>query len=122
MRRKLVAAAVLGFGLAMVPASAQAASFDCGRARSADEVTICRTPSLSALDSEMGGLWYAYSRVPMFMGGNGARRDEAQAFLVRRRACGRNVGCLTSAYRARIAELQRGIDAAMQDYRRRQND
>ena len=102
-------------------APAHAASFDCARARAADEVTVCRTPSLSALDSEMGGLWYAYSRVPMYMGGTGARRDAAQAFLVRRRACGRNTACLTGAYRARIAELHRGLDEAMRIFFRLQN-
>jgi uncharacterized protein len=110
------------FGGALVFASpACAASFDCGQARAADEVAVCRTPSLSALDSEMGGLWYAYSKVPMLMGGNGNRGDAARAFLDRRRACGRNVSCLTSAYRARITELHRGIDVAMAEYFRLQN-
>jgi uncharacterized protein len=95
---------------------ASAASFDCARASTADEVTVCRSPALSALDSEMGGLWYAYSRVPMLMGGNGNRGDEARAFLERRRACGRSVACLTRTYGARIAELHRGIDSAMAEY------
>ena len=95
---------------------AAAASFDCARARAPDEVMICRTPSLSALDSEMGGLWYAYSRVPMLMGGNGDRGEEARAFLDRRRACRASAACLTGAYRARIAALRRGIDGAMAEY------
>ena len=102
-------------------APASAASFDCARALSPDEVTVCRTPALSALDSEMGGLWYAYSRVPMYMGARGARADAALAFLVRRRACGRGVACLTAAYRARIADLRRGIDGAMAEFFRMQN-
>lgn len=117
MRRTALALALAAFGGAIFLANpAAAASFDCSRARGADEVAVCGTPSLSNLDSEMGGLWYAYSRVPMLMGGNGSRGDEARAFLDRRRACGRSVTCLTSAYRARIAELHQGIDAAMQDY------
>ena len=116
MRR--IALSLAAFGATLFLASpAAAASFDCARARAADEVTVCRTPSLSNLDSEMGGLWYAYSHVPMLMGGNGARHDAAQAFLARRAACGRNVACLTAAYRARIEELQRGIDSAMQGFR-----
>jgi uncharacterized protein len=105
----------------LLPFPANAASFDCARATKTDEVTICRTPSLSALDSEMAGLWYAYSRVPMLMGGNGTRMDMARDFLVRRAACGRNVACLTAAYRARIRDLRGGIDAAMAEYRRLQN-
>jgi uncharacterized protein len=109
-------AAVAILGIALRPAPAHAASFDCGRATKADEVAICRNPQLSALDSEMGGLWYAWSRVPMLMGGTGARMDEAQAFLARRAACGRSTSCLTAAYRARIEDLHREIAAAMQDY------
>jgi uncharacterized protein len=121
MRRTfaLLPAALLGACFLATPA--HAASFDCARARAADEVAVCRTPALSNLDSEMGGLFYAYSRVPMLMGGTGARRDEAQAFLTRRRACGRNVACLTAAYRARIGELQHGIDDAMATFFRLQN-
>ena len=120
MRRIAVSLAAFAFTLFLATPAA-AASFDCARARAPDEVTICRTPSLSALDSEMGGLWYAFSRVPMLMGGNGNRGDEARAFLDRRRACRANIACLTGAYRARIAALHRGIDAAMADYFRMQN-
>ena len=120
--RLSIAAATVGLAGAFVFTSpAHAASFDCTRATKADEVTICRDPRLSALDSEMSGLWYAYSRVPMLMGGNGNRGDEARAFLARRAACGRDVACLTAAYRARIADLRGGIDAAMQEFRRLQN-
>ena len=116
----IVAAAGLA-GALLVPAPAHAASFDCARATKADEIAICRTPSLSALDSEMSGLWYANSRVPMLMGSTGTRGDEARAFLARRAACGRDVGCLTGLYRARIRDLRGGIDAAMEEYRRLQN-
>ena len=115
----LVMAAAVGVaGACLLPASAQAASFDCARATKTDEVAVCRNPQLSTLDSEMGGLWYAYSRVPMLMGGTGARMDEAQAFLARRAACGRNIACLTAAYRARIEELHRDIANAMRDFQR----
>jgi uncharacterized protein len=110
----LVLPALLGAACLATPA--RAASFDCGRARAPDEVTVCRTPALSNLDSEMGGLWYAYSKVPMLMGGNGNRGDEARAFLDARRRCTRNIACLTTVYRARIAELHRGIDSAMEEY------
>jgi uncharacterized protein len=115
MRRIVLSLAALG-GSLVLASPARAASFDCTRARAADEVTVCRTASLSNLDSEMGGLWYAYSRVPMLMGGNGNRGDEARAFLDARRRCTRNVACLTTLYRARIAELHRGIDSAMEEY------
>jgi uncharacterized protein len=121
MRRTALSLAAFGSAL-FVASPASAASFDCGRARAADEVTVCHTPSLSNMDSEMGGLWYAYSRVPMLMGGNGNRGDEARDFLDHRRRCGRNVACLTAAYRARITDLHRGIDAAMEEYTRMHNE
>ena len=121
MRVSILTAVIGSVGAALLPAPCHAASFDCSHARAADEVTICRNPSLSALDSEMSGLWYAYSRVPMLMGGNGDRGDEAREFLARRAACRANVACLAAAYRARIQVLHRGIDSAMDEYLRMQN-
>jgi uncharacterized protein len=117
MMRIGLAFAIMFAALALLPAPATAASFDCARARKTDEVAVCRNPHLSALDSEMGGLWYAYSRVPMLMGGNGDRMDEAQAFLARRAACGARLPCLAAAYRDRIAELRLDIDRAMAGFR-----
>ena len=117
MRLTALILAISG-GTLFLATPTRAASFDCARARTADEVTVCRTPALSALDSEMGGLWYAYSRVPMLMGGNGNRGDEARAFLDARRRCASNIACLTVTYRRRIAELRQGLDAAMAEYTR----
>lgn len=118
MKAALPFAPVLA-GLALLsPAPAAAASFDCARASGADEVAICRTPALSAMDSEMGALWFTWSRVPMLMGSNGDRGDEAQDFLVRRRACGGNVGCIAALYRRRNTDLRSGIDAQMQEFER----
>jgi uncharacterized protein len=116
MRNAIVAMATGLAGIFLFPSPAQAASFDCARATRADEIAICRNPRLSELDSEMAGLWYAWSRVPMLMGGNGARMDSARAFLARRAACGRDTACLTAAYRARIEELHRNIAEAMRDF------
>ena len=65
-------------------------------------------PKLSALDSEMGGLWFAYSRFPFLMGANGVRHDEARQFLDDRAACAADVACLRQLYDARIAALQDG--------------
>jgi uncharacterized protein len=118
MLRIGLAIASIFLGLTLLPAPAHGASFDCARATRPDEIAVCRNPRLSELDSEMGGLWYAYSRVPMLMGGNGARMDAAQAFLARRAACGRNPVCLTAAYRARIEELRRDIAGAMREFQR----
>lgn len=115
MRRlmMLTTAAALSAALA---GPALSASFDCTKARTPDEIAVCANPTLSALDSEMGGLWFAYSKIPFLMGMSGARQDEAQAFLQTRAGCGANVACLTSAYKQRIATLKSEITTSIPQY------
>lgn len=90
-----------------------AASFDCGAARTPDEVAVCRTPALSLLDTEMGALWFSYSRIPMLMGASGVRGDDARAFLAARAHCGAETGCIAALYTARNTALRSGITAAL---------
>jgi uncharacterized protein len=115
IRITLILAALAG-SAAIPVLPAQGASFDCATAQKPDETAICESTELSALDSEMGGLWYAYSKVPMLMGGSGARHDEAEAFLQRRASCGSDERCLASAYRERILSLKSGLDKAISQY------
>lgn len=103
----LALASVVLLSLAAHPAAA--ASFDCAKARAPDERAVCANPTLSALDSEMGALWFSYSRFPLLMGASGARRDEAQAFLAARAACGADATCIERAYRARVAVLRKEV-------------
>ncbi|WP_197028285.1 hypothetical protein [Bosea sp. 117] len=121
MSARRLAAALGLLGLIAAPHAAGAASFDCAKAAAPDERAICADATLSALDSEMGGLWYAYDRVPMLMGGSGTRRDEARAFLAARAQCGANAGCLLPLYRNRVATLQLQIDDAMETLTRQAN-
>jgi uncharacterized protein len=107
--------------LVSLPLKAEAASFDCAKAAKPDEIAICTNPDISALDSEMGGLWFAFRKVPMLMGSNGARMDDAQNFLQARAACGGNLSCLRPLYHARITALQQGISDAMDNYFKLQN-
>lgn len=113
MTRISIGLAIGAAALLLPAAAATAAGFDCSRAASPDEVAVCANPQLSALDSEMTGLWFAYSRVPMLMGSSGNRHDDAEAFLARRKACGSDVACLTQAYQERIAQLQKQISESM---------
>lgn len=121
MNRLNLTAAAFAMVLPALPLAASAASFDCGKAAKPDELAICGTPELSALDSEMAGLWFAFRKVPMLMGASGARMDDAQAFLDERAACGGDVACLRKAYQNRIAALKDGISRAMDDVSRREN-
>ena len=114
--RIVVSLAATAAAVAALSLPAGAASFDCAKAAAPDEIAICDNPGLSALDSEMGGLWFAYSQIPFLMGMSGNRQDEARAFLETRAACGANVSCLQSAYTHRIATLKTDITDGMKQY------
>jgi uncharacterized protein len=92
------------------PQPADAQSFNCRFARSADEVVICRDERLSRLDERMSSLFF---RVREDLGRRGARdlEEDQERFLRRRARCGPNPDCIEDAYRRRIDELR--------DYRRR---
>lgn len=123
IRQLFISALLLACLVGLAPQKAHAASFDCAKARSTDELAICQTPELSALDSEMGALWFAYRQMPLgTMGVLNARREDAQAFLQARKACGSDVGCLRGAYRTRIANLKQSIRQASDYYRYLQAD
>lgn len=109
----LAALAGLAGALAVEPLPATAAGFDCSKAAAADEKAICADSTLSALDSEMSGLWFAYRSLPLMMGASGIRRDEAKAFLTARAKCGADAACIGTLYRARIAALRAGITSGI---------
>jgi len=97
----------------MAAAPSQAASFNCAKATTPDEIAICQDPELSERDTEMAALWFAYNKVPMLMGANAARRDGAADFLRLRTACGGDTACLGRVYEARIKALRAEISLAM---------
>ncbi|ARQ00061.1 lysozyme inhibitor LprI family protein [Pseudorhodoplanes sinuspersici] len=115
MRLKLAALALVAMAIAT---QADAASFDCSKARMPDEKAVCGHPGLSELDTQMAALWYSYKRFPFLMGANGVRWDDAHRFLADRRQCGANVACLRRVYQARISALKAGIRWGMQNYTR----
>jgi uncharacterized protein len=114
MKTPILLAALCGMTILASPAGA--ASFNCNKATTPDEIAICKTPSLSDLDVQMATLYGVRMQIPMLMGAKGAAQDEQRAFLQSRAACGSNVACITSAYQQRIATLNATISAAMQDY------
>lgn len=109
--RLLVVAAVLGGffvageGVTPVGARAQAASFDCTRARAPDERMICGIRRLEDRDVEMNVL-YGLLRQVVPMGTRGALQDEQTAWLAGRRRCGGDAGCIQRAYDRRIGQLR----------------
>ena len=101
-------------------AEAHAASFDCRKARTPDEIAVCHHHDLLLLDTEMGALWFTYRQLPFLMGMSAARRDDAGTFLPKRAACGPRVACLRELYRERNKSLKEGITAALKEIAREQ--
>ena len=104
---------VVAIGLAIVgnPCLAIAADYAplvCAKAKSAAEITICKTYALGQAEARMATL-YAISTSLVMMGQRGDIRDAQAEFLKAREACGRNIACLTKAYSTRIAQLDKVI-------------
>ncbi|WP_433588049.1 lysozyme inhibitor LprI family protein [Pseudomonas koreensis] len=100
---------LLGAGLLLVADSAVAASFDCARAKAADEKAVCANRSLNDLDVTMGELFSLDKRL-LPMGGRDALIGEQQDFLKSRKACGAKVDCLTDLYQKRVVALRSIIE------------
>ena len=105
----LALALPLVLAASLVPALAQAASFDCARARTADEKAICAYRPLNDKDVRMAQL-YEINRKTLAMGGRGALEDRQRAWLRDRRTCGGKRVCLNRSYDQRLGELERGLD------------
>jgi uncharacterized protein len=82
-----------------------AASFNCARARSADERVVCASRALSELDVEMVVRFETLTGL-VGMGTRGDMGDAQRDFLKARGRCGANNACLTALYQARIATLK----------------
>jgi uncharacterized protein len=100
----------------LLVSGAQAASFNCAKAKTLDEKAICANSSLSDLDLKMATLFGVRMKLPMLMGARGAAQDEQRDFLTVRGSCGTDAVCIGTAYQQRIDAINAEIDAAMQDY------
>jgi uncharacterized protein len=90
--------------LCFAPLPVYAQSFNCQRARAADEIMICQDRRLSALDEQMSG---RYGQIRNGLPGPERHALEAaQAdWLRKRQQCGGDGACIAAAYRERIREL-----------------
>ena len=103
--------AVLALAATLTAGGVQAASFNCERARTADELTVCATLKLNDQDVRMAQL-YDIAQHLVAMGGRRAIQDAQQVWLKKRRACGADRTCLARAYTRRIAELNQVLQRA----------
>ncbi|HTH73139.1 MAG TPA: lysozyme inhibitor LprI family protein [Trinickia sp.] len=88
--------------LAALPIASRAASFDCAKAASPTEKTICATPALSRLDSDLAAAWKA----AIAQSHDAAALKNAQRQWLRLRdACGEDKACVSDRYHERLAAL-----------------
>lgn len=86
------------------PQPTHAQSFDCRRAKSITERTVCATPELRQLDDELAGVYRRVTTTSRLR--NEARRLQASWQKEQRDRCGANFGCLAAAYRDMLATLR----------------
>ena len=82
--------------------TSHAAGFDCSKAKSATEKTICSTTSLSDLDEI---LVLGFNKAVASSADVKALKTAQQAWLKTRETCSSKVDCITQAYTSRISEL-----------------
>jgi uncharacterized protein len=98
------AAAIIALVALCSPRTADAQSYNCRYARTADEILICQDGRLSQLDERMAAM---YAQVRNRMDGYERQQLEAQQrfWLQGRQRCGRDYACIESYYLVRISEL-----------------
>ena len=103
---KLVAT-LLSLGCLVTGPAAQAASFPCEKAETADEKAICAHLPLNDMDVEMATRFGILKDV-LPMGGQTKLRDDQETWLKDRHACGADLACLRGLYETRLKVL-RGV-------------
>jgi uncharacterized protein len=79
-------------------------SFNCHRARSADEITICHNPELAEMDNTLAYLYSTVRKQLRPSARKNFQQDEAY-WLQQRRDCGRDQDCIRDAYQNRTDQL-----------------
>lgn len=104
MRILLAASAVT---LALCASGSQAASFDCTKAATAVERTVCASPRLSSLDGELAT---AFRTMLGRVANPTALRERQRDWLAERDACP-DEACLERLYLRRVAALRSGTQS-----------
>ncbi|WP_435954165.1 lysozyme inhibitor LprI family protein [Dryocola sp. BD626] len=87
-----------------VSLQATAASFDCNKAKAADEKTICANRDLNDKDVQLATK-YTFLKGLFAMGARGEMQDGQRAWLKSRQQCGKDKACLTKRYDERLQQL-----------------
>ena len=100
---RLLLPLLLALGASGWGVPARAASFDCARATTTVERTICGDAELSRMDEALDQAYRAALASPQA----GAARDGQRAWLAGRNRC-TTAACVRDAYAARLAQLSPG--------------
>lgn len=92
--------------LGFVATSAHAASFDCARATTPDERTVCADPRLSELDSVMGRAFNQARKASSGADQQKTLTAVARSFMTSRRACGTDRSCIFVTYLSALVDYQ----------------
>jgi uncharacterized protein len=95
--------------LALTATAANAASFDCDKARAPDEKAICADRALNDKDVRVSVL-YDINRHTLAMGGRDALQDAQRQWLRDRRNCGSQRACLNRSYDRRLSDLNQSME------------
>lgn len=90
----------------IINASAQAASFDCSKAKTFHEKTVCDIPSIGKLDEEMAAKYKEALRKDSIK-----TRDDQKAWLKEMKEC-TDAKCIHTGYLGRITELNAASSSA----------
>jgi uncharacterized protein len=83
-------------------------SFDCATNRLPSEQAVCRSPKLAALDQALDRLYRdLQSRLPAPLASQ--VKQGQREWIATRDACGSEVGCLSSQYQRRLAQLEASL-------------
>lgn len=104
----------LATGLLLLASGAWAASFDCAKAATAIEKSICATPSLGPLDEALAARYQALRKAKL---GDADLQDLTHAqrqWLIERNRCA-DTPCLEAAYQKRIEQICQypGLDSPL---------
>jgi uncharacterized protein len=99
--------------LASTSQPADAASFDCAKAKSPDEKVICTDQEMNDQDVEMSVTYNLLKRL-VTMGARGEIEASQMAWLKRRGACGADRACLSKAYADRLLQLRTSFEELVQ--------
>jgi uncharacterized protein len=99
------AAIALFLSISLEAAPPEQPSFDCRKAASSSEKTICANAELSRLDSQLGRIWKTLLDDFSDSAQKPQMKADQKAWIARRGNCGDDANCIGKLYRERLSTL-----------------